>query len=188
MALKLALDKSTGHIQYADMDRLLRWLETYPEELRETAQAIKAFDCVILGRTERAYNTHPRALRETEVISNKVASFFLGREMDLSAGSKNFSRRAARFIIDHCSRGFALGTDSEWPIVLSRAGFGIEYLTVEGLTWESADRYQDCAANAREQAQAAMDYDADPSNWIYRVGVAQEIVQSALLASNRDLF
>jgi hypothetical protein len=187
MAIKTALNTPSDYIQYADLDRLLRWIETYPDEWRETANAVRKFDCLIIGRTENAYKTHPRALRETETISNKVASFFLGSEMDVSAGSKGFCRRAAQYIVDHCSPGHALGTDSEWPIVLHRAGFEIKYLAVEGLTWESADRYQDYAVDHQEQLQAAIAYDRNPNSWSNRVGVAEEIVRSAIEASTRKL-
>jgi hypothetical protein len=187
MAIKLSLETSAGHIQYADMDRLLRWVETNPDEWRETIHEVINCDCLIIGRTEEAYHTHPRSLRETEAISNQVVSYFLGRTMDVSAGSKGFSRSASQYIIDHCSPGHALGTDAEWPIILSRAGFNINYTTVDGLTWESADRYQNHAVSPFEQHRAAIEYDADPKNWEYRVNVAEEIVRIAFDAYTRPL-
>lgn len=186
-ALKLALDTNADHIQYGDMDRMLRWIETRKDEFHSVAKQILGADCLIIGRTESAYHSHPDALIKTEAISNRVVSYFLKRDMDVSAGSKGFSRRAAEFIIANCSPGHALGTDSEWPIVLSRAGFRIDYQVADGLTWESADRYQERAASAQEQIDAAIDYDSNPENWAYRVSVADEIVQTAIESSRRPL-
>ena len=34
-SLKAALETNSSHIQYADMDRLLRWMETRPDEWRQ---------------------------------------------------------------------------------------------------------------------------------------------------------
>lgn len=186
-ALKMALDANADHIQYGDMDRILRWIETRQDELRRVAKLIMGSDCLIIGRTESAYSTHPNALRQTEAISNRVVSFILKKDMDVSAGSKGFSRRAAEFIISNCSPGHALGTDSEWPIVLSRAGFSVDYQLADGLTWESADRYKDHAANTQEQLEAVIDYDSNPENWAYRVSIADEIIRTAFESSLRSL-
>lgn len=186
-ALKLSLATSADHIQYADMDRLLRWVETYPDEWQSTINSVRNCDCLIIGRTQKAYDTHPLSIRETETISNQVVSFLVHREMDVSAGSKGFSRVAAQYLVDHCAPGHALGTDAEWPIILFRAGFNIQYSMVDGLTWETADRYQDYAADAFAQRKAAIEYDADPNNWEYRVNVAEEIVRTALDAFSRSL-
>jgi hypothetical protein len=185
LALKEALELPGTHVQYADLDRLLRWAETRPDEWRRVAEAIERFDCLVIGRTQAAYRTHPRALLQTEAISNAVISFLLGREMDVSAGSKAFSRRAAEFLIANTRPGRALGTDAEWPVLLQRSGFAIEYLSVDGLDWEIPDQYQMQAADPERQRRVLDLYDADPKNWEHRVSVAMEIVQSGLEALKR---
>lgn len=187
VALQHALETPAGHIQYADLDRLLRWVEVRPEEWRQTVGEIQKVDCLIIGRTEAAYQTHPQALVQTEAISNLVTSYFLGNGVDISAGSKGFSRRAAAFLIAHTRPGRALGTDAEWPILLKRAGFSVHALEVDGLDWESADQYQERAASSRDQRRAAEAYDADPRNWERRVAVAMEIVQSSIEAAEREI-
>lgn len=187
VALQEALKTSAGHIQYADLDRLLRWVETYPQEWRETVELVKKFDCLIIGRTDAAYDTHPRAMLRTEAISNGLVSHLLGMPVDVSAGSKGFSRRAVAFLLANTSPGHPFGTDAEWPLLLKRAGFAVDYVMVDGLDWESADRYKERAADAYSQHEAARDYDIDPSHWAYRVEVAYEIVQSALQAVEREL-
>lgn len=187
LAVRLALESPASHIQYADLDRLLRWVETRPEEWREAAAALQACDCLIVERSETAYRSHPQALIRTEAISNRVVSYLVGKSMDFSAGFKGFSRRAAGCLLANSRPGRALGTDGEWPVLLHRAGFAIESITVEGLDWESADRYRDRAADVHGQRSAAQAYDADPLNWERRVQVALEIVQAALEANEREL-
>ncbi len=186
-ALQKALETSAGWIQYADFDRLLRWVETRPEEWRQITMAAGDADCLIIGRTPVAYATHPQALVQTERISNRVISSLLGEEMDVSAGSKVFSRPAAEFLLKNSHPGKALGMDGAWPVLLKRAGFSLRYRSVDGLDWESADRYQDEAAGFEGQRRAAQAYDADPQNWAHRVEVAREIVESGLEAERKSI-
>jgi 2-polyprenyl-3-methyl-5-hydroxy-6-metoxy-1,4-benzoquinol methylase len=148
---------------------------------------IQKEDCLVIGRTEAAYRTHPTALIATEAISNQVVSHLLGRSMDFSAGSKGFSRSAVECILANCEPGHALGTDADWPLTLKRAGFKVEYVIVDGLDWESADRYRDVAAESGDQRKAAQEYDDDVSNWEQRIGIASEIINSGLRAEQKDL-
>ena len=185
--LQGALQHSISHVQYADFDRLLRWVETKPEEWQKILTMICEEDCLIVGRSDKAYQTHPQALIQTEAISNQVISHCLGMKVDVSAGSKGFSREAAEYILANCEPGHALGTDAEWPIILKRAGFNVSYVTVDGLDWESADRYRDKAADQLSQREAAKNYDADPENWALRVGVAMEIVRMGINTIGRDM-
>jgi hypothetical protein len=62
----------------------------------------------------------------------------------------------------------------------------VEYVEVDGLDWESADRYQDSAADADQQEQAARLYDQDVNHWRRRVEVADEVVEWAFRAWNLD--
>jgi hypothetical protein len=179
MALQKALETSSAFIQYADMDRLLRWVETRPDEWRQMLVLIPEVDCLIFGRTEQAMLTHPQALITTEKASNRVVSYFLKQEMDVSAGSKSFSRSAAQYLVDHGSPDNSIGTDAEWPILLSRAGFQLEYIPVTGLDWESADQFKLKAATPEEQKKAAQEYDSDPAHWARRVDIAAEIIRVA---------
>jgi hypothetical protein len=181
LALQKAADvPDAAHIHYADLDRLLRWVETRPQEWLQVVARLQECDCLVIGRTPAAYATHPQALVKTEAISNAVVSHFLGRKMDVSAGSKGFSRPAVEFLLANTHPGRALGTDAEWPLVLQRAGFQVEYLEVDGLDWEIADQFQDQAAGTERQRQVAAEYDADPRHWAHRVAVALEIIEVAL--------
>lgn len=179
-ALYKTLDTPAICTHYLDFDRLLHWLEVYPDELKEIVDCIQQCDCLIVGRTPRAYRTHPRALVETEAISNLVISHLLGRSLDFSAGSKGFSRRAVEYLLAHSTPGRAMGVDAEWPLLLQRAGFTVDYREAEGLEWESADQFGNQAAGELEQQRAAERYDADPKHWSRRVEVALEILQAGL--------
>lgn len=185
-ALGKALESSADFIHYADFDRLLHWVETSPTEWLDTVARSQTTDCLIVGRTTRAYQTHPRALVDTEAISNAVASYLLGRKVDISAGSKCFSRRAAEYLMEKSAPGHALGMDSQWMLMLHHAGFRVDYVEVDGLDWESADRYSDVAADRQAQQRAADAYDSDPSHWSRRVEIAMEIVECAISESERE--
>ena len=187
LALQHALDTPVQFIHYADLDRLLRWVETRREEWRAVTASIAEYDCLIIGRDQQAYVTHPQALAQTEAVSNLVGSRLLGRSADFSAGSKGFSRRAVEFLIANTQPGRPFGVDVEWPILLRRAGFRIGTVSVSGLDWESADRYQPQAADGEQQMQAAAAYDTDPEHWAQRTAIAQEIVETAFEAAWRPL-
>ena len=173
MALRLGVQFQADYLHYADMDRLLRWVETRPQEWRRAIEAIQLTDCLVMGRSQAAYCTHPGSMILTEAISNRVVSHIMGIEMDVSAGSKGFSRAAAEYLVANTHPGRALGTDAEWPILLRRAGYRVDYLEVDGLDWESADRYQQQAANPDDQRRAAERVDADPA----QLGVARACSQ-----------
>jgi len=126
-------------------------------------------------------------LFETEKISNSVVSYLVGRSMDISAGSKSFSRLACESILLNSTPGNALGTDAEWPLILKQLGFQVDYTEVDGLDWESADRYQEKAADPDRQKSTAALYDSDPENWSHRVAVAMEIIEVGFNTLRRDL-
>lgn len=187
LALERALQFPGTHVQYADFDRLLRWIETRRDEWREILRVIQNHDCLIIGRTPQSYQTHPQALVQTETISNQVVSYLIGQPMDVSAGSKGFSRQAGEFILANCEPGHALGTDAEWPLILRKGGFQVETVLVDGLDWESADRYRQEAADPQSQRDAADAYDQNPQNWVERVAVAEEIVRLGLETMVREV-
>jgi len=187
LSLQQAVESGADFIHYADMDRLLRWIETRPEEWRQALHAIRHTDYLLIGRTSAAYATHPQSMLQTEAISNLVTGYLVGQPVDVSAGSKGFSRRAAQFLLANTAPVRAIGTDAEWTVLLKRAHFRMTYLEVDGLDWETADRYRERAAHAAEQQLAAQAYDADPQHWARRVEIALEIVTSGLDAAQRTL-
>lgn len=185
--LKLALEAGADYIQYIDMDRLVRWIELRPDELAAVARQVRTVDTLIIGRSEDANNSHSRTLTETERIPNLYFSHYFGRRMDFAAGSRGFSRRAAELVLRHSTSDSALWMDAGWAVLVKRAGYSWDYVVVEGLDWETADRYRDRAATREEQQALADEQDQDPHLWLMRARVAQEITRYGLLAMELPL-
>jgi len=186
-ALQRALDFPGDHLHYADMDRLLHWVEAWPEEWQQTVAAIPQSDCLIIGRSSRALATHPMAIQETERSINEIFTYLLGRPVDLGGGSRGFSRTAAVFLLANSPPGRALGTDAEWPVLLHRGGFAIDYLAVEGLEWEMPDRMAGQVASEEVRQKAAAAYDQNTRHWLTRAAQALDIIRAGLEASKREL-
>ena len=187
LALEAAATFDATHVHYADLDRLIRWAETRPDELRATLAQLQTVDALIVGRTPQAMATHPQALQHTEQTLNTVFSQLLRQPLDLPAGAKGFSQRAARFLVARTTPEQGLATDATWPVLLARGGFTLTTVEVDGLDWETADRYLDAAADARLQAEAAAIYDADAQHWRYRADLAHTIIEAGLNAWTQPL-
>jgi len=78
-ALRAARDAAASSIHLCDWDRVLHWAEAFPDELRSIVGQIGRNDFLILGRTARAFATHPRVQRDTEGIVNHVGMLEIGR-------------------------------------------------------------------------------------------------------------
>ncbi|RLI44665.1 hypothetical protein DRO61_11870, partial [Candidatus Bathyarchaeota archaeon] len=77
-AVKLALDNVVSpeneKIFYIDFDRLIHWINAYPDELTKTLYENSDVDYLHIGRTSRAFETHPSTQKETEIIVNELGS------------------------------------------------------------------------------------------------------------------
>jgi hypothetical protein len=180
LAIQEALETPASHIHYADFDALVHWIEVQPLEWRRAMEAVRKTDCLIIGRTEKAMQTRPQAIQQTERIINLMGSHLLNQPVDLGAGNRGFSRKAAQFLMTHSSPG--RWGDAEWPIMLHRAGFGVEYLAMDGLTWETPDRYREKAADPERQLLTAKACDLNAECWAFRTRIAFEIIQQGLEA------
>ncbi|MBE2271431.1 MAG: hypothetical protein IAE80_24575 [Anaerolinea sp.] len=188
VALKQGIESGADFIHYCDADRLIRWAELLPNELAVTVERLQAADFTAIGRSTYAFETHPKSLQTTEALTNRVMSGWLGQpSLDLASGSKGFSRAAARFIHRNSQPIRPMGTDAEWAILARRGGFSIQSVEVDGLDWESADQYQDQAADRQRQQETADAYDAKPRSWEFRVNVANEVIEAGLDALSRPL-
>jgi hypothetical protein len=187
VALQAAFDTGTDYIHYADLDRLIRWIETRPDEWQQILKRLQQSHCLVIGRTESAWATHPQVMIRVEKMINSTFSYLLGQNLDFGAGSKSFSHAAAGFILANSQPQNALGTDVEWPILLHRAGFKVEGVLVDGLDWEIPDQYQDHAADVVRQQQIAVEYDANLKHWTQRVNDTVNVFNASLDAMQREL-
>lgn len=179
-ALELALQSDAEALLFCDFDRVLHWAEFHAAELERVVAEIAARDFTVLGRTERAFATHPRIQRDTEAIINHVYATASGNAWDVTAAARGLSRRAALALLEGCPDR-SLGTDVSWPLFLQRAGgFGLGYRATEGLEFETADRYADEIAAAGGLAQWIDQLDRSPQLWAFRLDLARIEVESAL--------
>ena len=173
-------------VHLCDFDRLLHWWHHHPEELADVLTHVARVDLLILGRTARAWATHPANQVETEQLANRAVSLVYGEAVDVCAGSRGLSRRAVAYLAAH-SRERGVGTDAEWPLLLrSTGGFVCEHRPTEGLEFETADRHQEEVARAGGLAAWNALLDRDPARWAFRAHVAADIVDAAVRLALRD--
>jgi hypothetical protein len=173
LAVELALQGTCPFIIYCDFDRILHWMEFHAEELRAVTQQISAYDFTVLGRTARAFATHPRIQRDTEAVINHVFERISGWKWDTGAGARGLSRRAAAAIVAGCPDD-GISNDVTWPLFLrDQGGFRLGHLETEGLEFETPDRFPDEVARAGGVAQWSEQLDDDPQHWATRLELAR---------------
>ncbi len=164
---------NASHLHFCDWDRVIHWAEFYPDELREVVDAIPRHDLLILGRTARAFASHPRVQRDTEAIINHAFGLAFGQELDVTAASRGFSRRAVDLLLALEVPEPSSGNDCAWPLYLARVpGLVVGYAATEGLEWETPDRYADEIAAAGGLDVWMANYDAVPERWEFRLRLA----------------
>ncbi|NWG18946.1 MAG: hypothetical protein HXY39_01335 [Chloroflexi bacterium] len=179
-ALRLGADAGASHVLFCDFDRILHWAEFHPAELVSVAGLIAAYDFTILGRTARAFDSHPRAQRDTEAIVNRVFARVSGQHWDVTAAARGASVRAARAILAGCPDE-TIGTDVSWPLFLQRTGgFALGAIDTEGLEYETADRFPAEVAAAGGLAAWMERIDADPREWALRLEIARLEVEAMM--------
>ena len=178
--LRRGLQAGTSHLQMCDFDRALHWVAHYPQELEAIIASIPAFDLLVLGRTARAWATHPPYQTETEPLFNKVFALVSGLPWDVGAGSRGLSRRAAETLLS-ISRECSVGVDAEWPLLLlNRNGFCVGHRACEGLEFETADRFGPEIEAAGSYGAWEAQMSADPARWAFRLKLALLIAEAAV--------
>ncbi len=176
--VEMALQFDHSFMMYCDADRALHWAERYPQELAGIAARLPEYDFTVLGRTPRAFDSHPRVQRDTETIVNRVFAAVDGRAWDMLVGARGLSRRAVQAILDGCPDE-EFSTDVSWPLFLRQAGgYTCGYGEAEGLEFETADRYADEVAAAGGVARWLARLDADPRRWAHRLEMARVEVEA----------
>ena len=183
-ALKLGLLSGASHLHYCDFDRILHWIDRYPSELTSILRAIQAHDYLMIGRTERAFATHPRVQVDTEGITNRGFSHWFGEPVDVTAGSCGVSAQAAALLLKRSVTN-SNATDAEWPALVRLAGLRVGFIRTEGLEFETPDYFQDQIA-AEGSLEAWMEKRSQPlDSWISRTRLTLESLE-ALRAVSRE--
>ncbi|MFL7811956.1 MAG: hypothetical protein ACK2UA_11550 [Anaerolineae bacterium] len=177
-ALRAALEAGTPHLQMCDFDRALHWVAHYPHELDAVLAEIGEYDLLVLGRTERAWATHPPYQAETEPLFNQVFALTTGLPWDVGAGSRGFSRRGAERLLD-LSQEPTIGIDAEWPLLLlGQEGYSVGFRACDGLEFETADRFAAEIEAAGGYAVWEAKMSADPARWVFRMRLALLIAEA----------
>lgn len=126
---------------YCDFDRVITWIKLYPKELFEVISNFNnSFDkdYIVVGRTEKAFDTHPSSWKDTEIITNKMSSLAFGIEnLDITAGASIFTLSAGKIIAISSKHSH---TDCEWPKIIYDDSGIIGEIKVDGLSYIEINR------------------------------------------------
>lgn len=167
----LAAAHAAGHDDFLaiDFDRWLHWATFHPAELArvpvrlERQRPRRWYAC--LGRTARAFATHPDVQRLTETVTNAAVSRALGRRLDAVAGASWLSRRGADVVLAQSVEA-TNATDLEWPALIYLVNpRRIGQLHCEGLEFETATFHPAAIAAAGDLATWTRDTYDHPASW-----------------------
>jgi hypothetical protein len=163
-----------------DFDRWLHWSRFWPEELLALPARVARLGrrhrtppwYVCLGRTARAFATHPAAQRLPETATNRALSVAAGRSLDAVSGAAWLTPEAAAVILAN-SREPTAATDLEWPVLILRHDPGrLRGLRCEGLEWETPDFHpEEIMAAGGLEAWTRATFDT-PAMWAARLHLA----------------
>lgn len=178
--VELALSLPYPTILYCDGDRALHWAEHYPQELAAIAEQIQAYDFTVLGRTPRAFASHPRNQRDTEAIINHLFQVTSSHAWDVTAAARGLSRRAAEFIVAE-SRDDEISTDVSWPLLIQqRGGFTQSYVETEGLEFETLEQVRAEVERLGGAEAWIAQVEASPRAWAQRLDLARIEVEALI--------
>ncbi len=146
LAYKTALDHveddRSEKIMYIDFDRLIHWVNNYPNELRKVI-TMSDVDHLHVGRTSRAFNTHPITQKNTEIIINEIGSKLVTPEriIDILSVCCVITKKLALNLLK-VKNVTTDGFYCTWPIMLWKWADKSNYIEVDGLEWETPDRFQ----------------------------------------------
>lgn len=187
--IQQALAFETSHVLYCDGDRMLHWAEHYAHELTAVVGQIQQTDCTVLGRTERAYDSHPRIQRETERLINHAYHLISGNAWDITAAARGLSVAAVEAIVAECPDD-TFGVDGTWPLTIQRlrergpSNLTLAYVETEGLEFETAAQFQPEIAEIGSVEAWMAGLDLDVEKWAVRLKLATIEVE-AMLAYRR---
>ena len=179
-AATLALQHGVDYVMYCDGDRIVHWATNYPDELRRVVAQIPGHDFTVLGRTRRAFDSHPGVQRDTEGIVNQVFARVTGQAWDVGGAARGLSRRAVAAINEHCPDD-TICVDVTWPLCLRKLGeFSFNDLMVEGLEFETGDGYGHQRVEPQDYTRWLKSLDDDPRRWSHRLNIAHMMVEKII--------
>ncbi|MFX0138793.1 MAG: hypothetical protein ACFFDN_34450 [Candidatus Hodarchaeota archaeon] len=146
VAIMKTLDKieksQTEKIFYIDFDRLIHWIDVYPTEFINLISKGIDVDYLHIGRTLRAFETHPSTQQKTEIIVNEIGSRVLGlsEPIDLISVCCIFTKELGEKLME-IKNETTTGFYCTWPLLFWNWATKKQYIEVEGLEWETPDRF-----------------------------------------------
>jgi hypothetical protein len=183
---RAALAAAMPHAAYfsCDFDRWLHWVMSWPEELGALPERVARMGstvrsrpyAIVLGRTARAFATHPLVQRLPETSTNHALSLAAGRRLDAVSGAVWLSPEGAATVLGNSIEPSA-ATDLEWAaLILRRDPTRLRGLRLEGLEWETPDFHAAAIAAAGGlDAWIASTFDT-PAMWAARLRLAADSV------------
>jgi hypothetical protein len=177
LAIRAALRAPAASVHYLDFDRALHWLRVAPREYRAVVRVSQRHAALIVGRTERAHESHHRPLWATELVANRLMADRLGvrGRLDLLTPSFVVSRQAARELLRR-SRARDAQVYGEWAAIVPRLAGTVAYIECRGLDWETPDRHR--RAIRRAGLAAWRRRQETPREWAARTIMASVIVDA----------
>jgi hypothetical protein len=162
-----------------DFDRFLHWVTAWPDDLAALPQRVARLGrgrpapwYVCLGRTARAFATHPAAQRLPEAATNRVLSLAAGRPLDAVAGAAWITPQAAAIVLAE-SIEVTAANDLEWAgLILRRDRNRLRGLRCQGLEWETPDFHAAAIAAAGGLAAWTRAVYDTPATWSTRLRLA----------------
>ncbi|NMC36599.1 hypothetical protein GYA49_06170 [Candidatus Beckwithbacteria bacterium] len=138
-ALETGLQSQAQTFFHIDLDRLLFWLDQYPQELEKVLQQCKNLNnqFLVIGRTVKAWQSHPIWQQEPEALTNQAISRELGVKLDVTAGCYAFDRTIAQIITQTAQGEASCVSDIEWVMIAKHIGAQILSIKVDGLSYET---------------------------------------------------
>lgn len=162
---------------YMDMDRVLHWALTRPEEMARVVKRAERCDWFVGERTPRAHRSHQRALYETETIANEFVSLALGERKthDYCVPCLGLSPAAREaFLGARMRRDFSMMTAG--LMAIKKAGLNPTYLSADGFDWETPDWHREDVKKAGGVEAYRKSFDT-PEEWARRRKIAQDVMR-----------
>jgi len=174
-AIEYITDSEEQYILYIDFDRFLHWVIKYPEELLSIFKTEGNLELLHLGRSTRAFETHPKTQILTENIVNLYGSQALGfkNNIDLISVCFIFSKRLAQLLVNMENKT-ETGFYGTWPILLWSNAKSQKYREVEGLEWETPDRFKKEIGNTENSYKNWLDEFQSSDEWKRRVNLLND--------------
>ena len=175
IALTMIVNPALQKIFYIDFDRLIHWASKFPEELKDVLQNIDV-DYLHIGRTDRAFESHPITQKNTEIIVNELGSKILGFEdvRDIISVCYTYTKELGEKLlsIENATNTGFYGT---WPLYLYKWATSKQYLEVEGHEWETPDRFAE--EISKDGYENWLNKFKTPVEWERRINLMHDCLQ-----------